>query len=181
MTSTVGVDEAPPKTRLWIRIVLGVVIAGLAAMWIYAFAFASRDNVNALGDKAWAEQAEIDCAAAHAEIRALPSSPNITDKSAEALAARSEVLSQSNVILEELLAELASPEPNDVEGARIAKLWLGDYQTYVNDRKAYAEGLKAGDVTAFAESVIDGMPITGFIDDVARQNRMPSCQAPLLS
>jgi hypothetical protein len=170
-----------PTSRRWVKILLGVVVAGLAAMWVYAFLFAPRDNVNALGDGAWTKQAELDCAAADKAMLALPNVPNLDDTSQPALNARADVLEQSNAILDDLLDTLSRSLPNDEEGARIATLWLEDYRAYAKDRELYVEGLRAGSQTKFAESTIDQMPISNFINDVARQNKMPSCQAPPLS
>jgi hypothetical protein len=170
-----------PQTRLWLKLILGVIVAGLAAMWIYAFFFASRDNVNSLGDGEWTQRAEVECAAADKAISALPTVPELTNLSPEALTERAVVLEESNDILDGMLDKLEATEPADSEGARIAKLWLGDYRIYLNDRIEYAIGLRAATVTEFGESTIDNMPITNFINDVARQNKMPSCQAPGLS
>jgi hypothetical protein len=170
-----------PTTRPWIKALLIVIVGALLAMWIYAFFFASKDNVNSLRDPAWTKQAEIACAAADKQISQLPTVPKLTDLSPAALNERASVLEDSNVILEEMITKLEATEPKDPSGAKIAGLWLGDYRKYLGDRVAYAKGLRAGTVTEFAESTIDRMPITNFINDVARQNKMSSCQAPPLS
>jgi hypothetical protein len=181
MTPEHALYDRLPQTKPWLKIVLGIIVAGLAAMWIYAFFFASRENVNSLNDGEWTKRAEVECAAADKALTKLPTVPLLTDLSPEALTERAVVLDQSNEILDAMLDTLEATEPNDAEGARIAKLWLGDYRTYLNDRVEYSIGLRNATVTEFGESTIDNMPITNFINDVARQNRMPSCQAPGLS
>ena len=169
-----------PSRRI-VRALLIVAILAVAAMWVYAFVFAPKSNVNAIGDDAWTTAGAAICTAAREQILDLPTGPNPSDTSPEALQQRAEIVEQSNAILDRMLTTLESTTPNDQEGARIAKLWLSDYRTLLRDRVAYVAALRAGTATKFSETMVDGQPITNFIGDLARQNRMGDCQPPALS
>ena len=171
----------PRRTRgsLAVRAVLIVCVIGIAAMWVYAFGFAPREGVNRIGDRAWSEQAEVRCAQAKDELIALADFRAIKDVGEGALAERASIVDQTNEILTSMLDDLSATGPTDEKGQEIIPLWLDDYRTYVGDRVAYADQLRAGDDSAFAENEVEGSPISGFINDVARQNEMPSCQTPI--
>ncbi|MGD9705685.1 MAG: hypothetical protein AB7Q42_06965 [Acidimicrobiia bacterium] len=162
-----------------LRALLVVVVALLAAMWVYAFLFAPKEGVNRIGDRAWSERAEVRCADAKEQLVALADMRTIEDVGAGALTEKAAIVDKTNVIITDLLDDLAAVPPTDEKGQEIIPLWLDDYRTYVADRRTYADQLRDGDNSGFAESEVEGSPITGFINDVARQNEMPSCQAPV--
>jgi hypothetical protein len=161
-----------------LRGLLVVVLALLAAMWIYALFFAPKEGVNRIGDQEWSARAELRCADAKEQLVALADMRTIEDVGEGALAEKAAIVDKTNVILTDMLDDLAAVAPTDEKGQEIIPLWLDDYRTYVADRRVYADQLRAGENRAFAENAVEGSPITGFINDVARQNDMPSCQAP---
>jgi hypothetical protein len=162
-----------------VRVLLGVVVALLAAMWVYAFLFAPREGANRIGDRTWSERAEVRCAAAKVELLELADFRTIAEVGEGALAEKAAIVDQTNEILAAMLDDLDAVTPADEKGQEIIPLWLGDYRSYLDNRRAYADQLRAGDNSGFAEAEIDGAPISGFINDVARQNEMPSCQTPV--
>ena len=174
-----GADARPPRGRPVLRALLLVVLALLVAMWVYAFLFAPKEGVNRIGDQEWSDRAELRCAAAKDELIALADMRTIDDVGEGALAEKAAIVDKTNVILADMLDDLAAVEPVDEKGQEIIPLWLDDYRAYVADRRVYADQLREGENRPFAESAVEGAPITGFINDVARQNDMPSCQAPI--
>ena len=66
-----------------------------------------------------------------------------------------------------------------MEDRQIAEKWQGMYTTLIADRRIYTDELRQGRNGAFAESAVDGMPISDFINDFTVANRMTSCSAPL--
>lgn len=172
-------DEPDRPRRLWLRILLGVVVALLVAMWVYAFLFAPREGVNRVGDRSWSERGEIRCAAAKVELLALADLRTIEEVGAGALQEKATIVDRTNAILAEMIDDLEATPPTDEKGQRLVPLWIADYRTYLGDREAYADQLRAGDNSPFTETEIDGSPITGYINDFARQNEMKSCQTPI--
>ena len=51
------------------------------------------------------------------------------------------------------------------KGAELVPLWEADYRTYLADRRAFSDDLRAGRNEPFAETVVDGIPIS---DKIAR-------------
>ena len=58
-------------------------------------------------------------------------------------------------------------------------LWEADYRTYIEDRRAFADVLRAGRQRAFTETAVDGIPISEKLERFAGDNEMPSCVPPL--
>jgi hypothetical protein len=171
----------PPKARRNPLVVAGlaVALAFIGFMWIYAFFFASDDGINRIDDRAWAERAEGICAAAKAELQGLADFRRLEDVGPGALAERALIVDRANAIVNGMVDQLSAAMPTDEQGMKVIPRWLDDYRQYAADRMVYVEQIRAGDNVAFAETQINGSPISNFIGDVARQNEMPSCQVPL--
>ena len=61
----------PPKTRGWVKAILIVICALIAAMWVYAFVFAPKSGVYFVTEKAWRTSADQICASAEQQRLAL--------------------------------------------------------------------------------------------------------------
>lgn len=174
--SEVQGDEAQP--RGWVKYLLGVIIALLAAMWIYAFFFAPEEGINRIGDRTWSARSEARCATAATELFALRDVRTIADAGPNALAERAEIIATTNVILTTLVDELEADTPSDAKGQEIVPRWIADYRTYLADRTEMVARVRAGENVLLNETEINGSPISNFINDFARQNNMSSCQTP---
>ena len=69
--------------------------------------------------------------------------------------------------------------PSDAKGQALIPLWLADYDTYVADRRDYAEQLRGGDNSPFAETTTEGLPLSEKIATFAGDNRMKNCAPPI--
>jgi len=172
-------DEVKKPRNPWVIGALGIAISFIVAMWIYAFFFAPEVGVNRIDDRAWAKRAEASCSQAKTDLQKLADYRRVNKVGPNALAERADIVEKANTILAKMLDSLADPLPTDVEGRKIIPLWLEDYHTYLTDRVTYVAHLRAGNDAGFGETEINGNPISNFLGDVARQNNMPSCQAPL--
>ncbi len=171
--------SGPRRRNPFVLAAILVAVAFIVFMWIYAFFFATDEGINRIGDRAWSAEAETICAAANEQRSALADYRTLDQVGTDALAERAEIVEQANTILATMLDELEQRPPNDAKGQRIIPTWLADWRTYLGNRIEYVADLRAGDGSGFAETEIDGSPISNFIGDVARQNEMPSCQVPL--
>jgi hypothetical protein len=157
-----------------LKALLGLSLVAIFAMWMYAFFFASKASPDRIDDTAYQARAEQLCAAADADLDALP--PAADARSPQDRAA---VLDQANARLDRLVADLAgigtSPDPEQ----RVAR-WIDDWRVYLGDRARHTEKLRAGDDPRFAETPVveTNTPISLRIDAFARVNLMPSCQTP---
>jgi hypothetical protein len=166
-------------SRRLLRIGLGVICALLAAMWVYAFVFASKESVNLIGDKRWQDFAEARCMEARLERSELVDMRKIQDAGDDALAQRANIVDQATDTLESAINDIAQQPISDAKGKAIVPLWIADYRTYIQDRRDYADILRAGSNDPFAETMIEGLPLSEKVSTFAVANRMPACQAPV--
>lgn len=163
------------------RLAVALVVVGLVVMWAYVVYLAvgpgRQPPIDRLSDPAFGRAAEERCAAAMDDVEALP-----VASEAEDAAERSDVLQRANGIYAEMLDDLdglARLAPAGDERARTRE-WLADWQTYLGDRESYALALRTdpGARLLVSEKRGEGRHITGWIDEFAKANRMPSCATP---
>ena len=151
---------------------MAALIVGFAAFWVWALFFASKEAINKVEDRAWAERAEEICARYDVQIRALEGEANPD------IQVRADLVVESTNLLAAMLDEITDPLPSDEKGRAIVPDWKADYETLLDDRYRYAERLRAGDNVAFTETAVNGVPITERIETFAGDNEMPSCAPP---
>lgn len=166
-------------TSRFIKPLLVVICAGIALMWIYGFFFASKESVNRIGDRAWQQYAEQRCAKAELERIDLADMRKVNEVGPEALRERATIVDKATDTLERALDDISSRQVVDAKGQAIVPLWLADYRTYIQDRREYADDLRAGINEPFAETKADGIPISEKISTFAADNLMKSCAAPI--
>ncbi|MCQ3811885.1 MAG: hypothetical protein KTV68_15175 [Acidimicrobiia bacterium] len=150
------------------------VIVLFAAFWIGATIWFFGDgNPDRLEDREWVADAEARCAEARDELDRLPPARDATD-----LADRAGQIEASNAVLADMAADLAASAPTGDDGELVG-LWLNSWETYLGDRLAHAEALRAGEDRQFRVSVERGEGVDALLDAFADRNRMPSCGDPL--
>ncbi|MFV2039290.1 MAG: hypothetical protein ACC660_03515, partial [Acidimicrobiales bacterium] len=131
-------------------------LLGLFAMigfWVWAFSpLAPRGHPDELDDPAFAAFAEVRCSAA---VERIAEDVPLASAAVNA-AARGEQIQASTDILTLMLADLvaAAPEAGSSDGQLVA-LWLGDWDTYLQDRYAYAADFLAGIDQAFVVTAVN--------------------------
>jgi hypothetical protein len=158
---------------------LGVmVIVGFAAFWVWALFFASKESVNRIDDRAWAERAESICQEAEVDREALADYRRVDEDDPAMLAERGDLIDQVTDVVEAMLDEVVATPPSDEKGRAIVPLWEADYRTYLEDRREFAAGLRDGRNEAFSETALDGIPISEKLEVFAGDNDMPACAPP---
>jgi hypothetical protein len=152
------------------------VIAVLAAFWVWALFFASKEAVNKIGDRAWAARAEEICAAAQAQRELLADEREV--ETPEMLVERAGIVDEATDIVEEMLDEVVAIDPSDEKGEAIVPLWEADYRTYIANRRQFTDRLRAGENEPFTETAVEGIPISEKLEQFAGDNEMPSCAPP---
>jgi hypothetical protein len=175
-------DDAPTGWR-WTptRIVLAGVVVALVSMWVYvlylAFGPGRQPPIDRLDDPAFATAAEARCAEAVAAVDELPLATE-TSTATE----RADVLDQADAEFAAMLDDLDAMATLAPAGdqRRRATEWLADWRTYLGDREAYADALRAdpGARLLVSEKPGEGRQITAWIDEFALANRMDSCVTP---
>ena len=90
---------------------------------------------------------------------------------------RAVVGQQVTDLLTSMVATLRATPPSDPSG-RAVNRWLADYDTYLGDRHRQLGYWAAGEDPSFAETAVDGKPISLGMDDFADANDMASCDVP---
>ncbi len=159
--------------RLGLTIGIAVIVL-FAVFWIGATIwFFGNENPDRLKDREWVAYAEARCAETRDELEQLPQARNAAD-----MADRADQIEASTAVLAQMTADLAVSAP-DGEDGELVGLWLNSWQTYINDRLAHADALRAGEDRQFRVGVELGEGVDALLDAFADRNRMPSCGDPL--
>jgi hypothetical protein len=164
-----------------VRVLLTAIAVALVAMWGYVLFLAigpgRQPPIDRLDDPAFAEAGEARCAEAVAEVAELPEA-NTAGSAAE----RAEVVTVANAVFADMLDDMDGMADLAPAGdqRRRATEWLADWRTYLGDREAFAAALRADPDARLlvSEKPGEGRQITGWIDEFAKANRMPSCVTP---
>ena len=159
-------------------VVIIIAVAGLAAFWVWALFFASKEAINKIGDRDWAARAESICAAAQAERAELVDERVVDADDPAMLAERAAIVDQATDIVETMLDDVVAVAPSDDKGMAIVPQWEADYRTYLENRRAFTDRLRAGENEPFTETAVDGIPISEKLEQFAGDNEMPSCAPP---
>lgn len=147
-------------------------IVSLILFWIWALFFASRESINRIDDRAWADRAETVCASYSDQFKALD------DRASVDIAVRADLVQESTDLYSKMLDEVVAVAPTDDKGKAIVPDWESDYRILLQDRYNYAEELRAGKNLPFSETPVEGVPITERIERFALDNSMESCSPP---
>jgi hypothetical protein len=172
--------ELPPDRR---RLTVAGVLVALAlvvfvSFWTWALFFASKEAINKIGDRAWAERAQTLCERANDERNELIDLRRVDPDDLAMLAERADLVDRSTDVVERMLGDVVAVTPADEKGAAVVPAWEADYRTYIENRRDFADQLRAGDDVPFREAEVDGIPISERIETFAGDNEMPACAPP---
>jgi hypothetical protein len=168
--------EGRGRATRWALVALAV---ALVAFWGWAFVYqltnqGERDMPDRLDDLSWTPAADEVCRVTADRVDRLP--PAFESDSATERAA---VIDAATDEYERMLTELDALAPDDGEAGRLVDEWLADYRVFLDDRRAYADALRADPTARFLVTEKYGSHITAPIDRFARVNEMEACMSPL--
>lgn len=175
MSAEVEVDRPPSRVG---RIAVLAVIAVGATFWIWALFFASKEAVNKIDDRAWAERAQAVCERTEAARLDLADYSELDIDDPDQLARRAALVERATDGLEAMIDEIDAVPPADDKGRSIVPDWIADYRTYLTDRREYAAALRSGENVDFFETETDGIPVSERLETFAGDNEMPACAPP---
>ena len=173
-------SASPPGSRRRLRR-FGVlaVAASFVVIWGYvmylSFVEGRSDPRDELDDTEWVATAEATCAPTAAAVDRLPLASEL-DSPDE----RAAVLDSATDELVGMVDRLRALEPPAGEAeARAVDRWLDDWDTYIQDRRAYADGFRADVDEPFTVTDRGGYQVDLLLHDFAAEaNEMPSCAPP---
>lgn len=152
----------------------------IAAMWVYAFGFAPRESINRINDDAWKVRSEERCQVAENQRFEQQDLTPMDPEDPTALKRKAELVDAATDSLERAINQIARDTPADAKGQELVPQWITDYRTYISDRREFARELRSAERRPyFAETEVEGVPISERIGKFARENDMPTCQPPL--
>ena len=166
--------------RRSLQVFLATICLGIAVFWIWALFFPpTKQSVAKVDDVAWTIRANEICNQANLERDKLVDLRRIDTVSGDALAERADIIDKATVIVQKMLDDVTSQVPSGVKDADLMNTWKDIYQDWIDGRIDYTAVLRTGDNAPFAESMLEGGPVSDYINDFAVANRMTSCSAPM--
>jgi hypothetical protein len=182
MTATVPAPSRPPRTRgsSVAKVVIGVSVLLILAMWVYAFLLAPSDGFYRVKDDAWRANAQQVCAAAQQERIDLADVDDgiITDPTDAQMRRRADLVDQATLIVELMLNDVVAYPVSTDRDQELLDVWEGHYRTLIDDRREYTAQLRAGVNEPFVETVVGGGPVTNVITDFTSGNNIKACAPP---
>ncbi|CAB4671406.1 MAG: hypothetical protein F2650_02780 [Actinobacteria bacterium] len=151
----------------------------IAVMWVYAFGFAPRESFNKINDTAWQARAQAHCKTAEDQRFSIEDLTPMKADDPAALATKAKLVETATDYLEKAINLIASDKPSDAKGQELVPEWIADYRIYIADRRAFIVALRNATTRPyFAETDIEGVPVSERISKFARENNMKTCQTP---
>ena len=173
------VGESPPIRRgpwWWTsRALAATAITASFAIWVYAYSgLADRPTPDLLDDPAFAAAAEPVCAAAVADVDAMPGALDALDGADRAAQVRSSTDRFAAMVddLEALVGGTARDE-------QILTDWLADWRVLLDDRYRYADEVAVdGNARYYQSDLGVNERLDRRLTRLATINGMPSCSTP---
>jgi len=181
----VTIDEVAPqrKGRMWVKVLLAIGCAAVAAMWIFAIFIANPDPVYRIADRTWRPAALKVCAAADQAVTALADTSGgfITHPTLAQMRQRADIADRATDILDQMVTDLvAIPVATDKDRTRL-DTFEKNYRLIIADRRRYTAALREGRNIDYTETVVGGGPVTNVITDFTAGvggNDVPLCSPP---
>lgn len=169
-----------PKSRRWVRVILAVICALIAAMWVYAFVFAPKKGVYFVTDKAWRTSAEQICTNAERQRLALADTTQgyISNPTHEQMTQRADIVDRATDIVEGMLNDVEALPLAGAEDRQRVAIFAKYYRQIIDDRRAYTARLRKFELDPYRETLVNGGPVTNTIIDFTTGNAIPHCMPP---
>ena len=166
--------------RRSLQVFLATICLGIAVFWIWTLFFPpTKQSVAKVDDVAWTIRANEICNQANLERDKLVDLRRIDTVSGDALAERADIIDKATVIVQKMLDDVTAQVPTGVKDADLMNTWKDMYQDWIDGRVEYTAILRTGVNAPFAESMLEGGPVSDYINDFAVANRMNSCSSPM--
>jgi hypothetical protein len=174
----VDVSRNSDEYKRWTigRLVSLVLLLLIVVFWVWALSpLAPNGHPDKLDDPTFALEAGPLCTDAVSELAILPLA--LSSKNPEE---RAQLIDSGTIIYRNLLKSLAMIAPDEATSdGEIVRLWIDDYEVYLQDRDTYAQNFRNGIDEAFTVSKKGRRWVTEPIDEFAKANDLKECMIPL--
>ena len=157
------------------RVLAVLVMVSIAIFWAVVFlGIPRKENPDRLDDRAFVERTIVRCDAMLEDLADLPSGPFVEDP-----VERAEVLDQATDLVEAMVDAIEADAPTTGDDAISLTGWLGDWRTYIENRRDYATRLRVDpDARLLLDPSLGGDSVDKPIEIFADVNDMPTCATP---
>ena len=157
------------------RVAMVVAILLMVGFWAWVFAGGpSKANPDRVQDRAFISRTAKRCDVLRDRLAKLPNAAAL-----KVASERADVLDQANVEVTQTVTAIDKDAPRAGSDAKVVDGWLGDWKTYLQDRRNYAAELR---VNPNAQFVVSESKLKAGVDDTiqtfADVNAMPQCATP---
>ncbi len=177
MTETDTRRATLKTSQIVTRSAVGISVAFIIAMWIYAFGgFASRQAAAKIEDRAWTKRAEQICVQRNALLgKNADDVRKTTDGSPQAVGRG---VKAATDLIETAQNQIMAEQPTSTQDIKLVTKFDDLYRTYIADRRATEVKLANGEKAELNETMLNGSPVSETIADFTRPNLMDSCSVP---
>ncbi len=158
------------------RATVGLAILVIAAMWIYAFGFATKQAVAQVSDREWTKRAASICDRRNDLLTENAAATRATSDDTPQAVGRGVKLATD--IIETALDQVLAVMPSSADDVAKIEEFERLYRIYIADRRAAELKLAAGEAAELNETTLNGSPISDTITDFTNPNRMAACAPP---
>ena len=169
-----------PASRRWVKVMLGIICALIAAMWVYAFVFAPEKGVYFVTDGNWRVSADQICARSERQRRALvdTSEGYIANPTRQQMTRRADVVDRATDILTAMTNELEALPLVGTEDRTRVEIFLQYYRQIIEDRRAYTARLRRFELEPYRETLVNKSPVSNTVITFTTGNDIPHCMPP---
>lgn len=178
-----SIDEGPDNERRrhpWLRWALLILCVAMAAMWVYAFLFASSKGVYRVDDAHWRSEAQTICMAANVERTQLADTSGgyISNPTVAQMRQRAALVNRSTDILQKMLDDVTAVPVASDRDRLLINTFAKYYEVIITDRRTYTAALSEGRMVPYEETSVDGGPVTNVVTDFTSGNNITACVPP---
>lgn len=157
------------------RVLAVTAMVAMAIFWAIVFlGIPKKENPDRLDDRAFVERTIIRCDALLEDLGELPNGSFIEDH-----VERADVLDDATDLVEAMVDEIDADAPKTGEDAVSLEGWIGDWRTYVANRRDYADRLRSDpEARLLLDQSLGGDSVDKPIEIFADVNDMPTCATP---
>jgi hypothetical protein len=150
-------------------------MVSIAIFWAVVFlGIPKKENPDRLDDRAFVERTIVRCDGLLEDLADLPNGSFV-----EGHRQRADVLDDATDLVEEMVDQIEADAPTTGDDAISLEGWLGDWRTYIENRRDYADRLRSDpDARLLLDPSLGGDSVDKPIEVFADVNDMPTCATP---